>query len=228
MKKSVSPQVLLQAAMLFLACATASDAIAGPDADKDAKSKQAVHRMQLQLNAAQQEKAELVGQVEALKKQVGVLESKREELEKKLSGQSKQLSKLSDKQQQAELSSKQQQAELSDKYQETEKKLKQAEQQYAATSTSLQQTKSEKEQEKKRLDGDIQACEKKNSELYLLSVKLMDKYQAKGVWDAVRQEEPFTQLDKVRIENLLQEYRDKADANRIASGSNSAQDAQRP
>lgn len=46
--------------------------------------------------------------------------------------------------------------------------------------------------------------------------------------DAIRQAGPFTQLEKVRIENLLQEYRDKSEANRIASGSSGAQDAQHP
>jgi chromosome segregation ATPase len=222
MKSSLTPQNLLQAAILIMACATTIDAIAATD--NDAKDKQAVHRMQLQLHAAQQEKTELADQVEVLKKQVSELEAKRAALEKKLNGQSRQISELSDKQ----LSDKQQQAELSDKYQETEKKLKLMEQQYATTSNNLQQTQMEKEQEKKKLDGDIQVCEKKNSELYLLSVKLMDKYQAKGVLDAIRQAEPFTQLEKVRIENLLQEYRDKSDANRIASGRSNAQDAQHP
>lgn len=226
MKNSVIPQAILQAAMLFLAGTTAIDAMAATD--NDAKERQAVHRMQLQLHAAQQEKTELADQVEALKKQVGELESKRAALEKKLSGQSKQISELSDKQQKTEFADKQQQAELSDKYQETEKKLKRVEQQYSTTSNNLQQTQMEKEQEKKKFDGDIQVCEKKNSELYLLSVKLMDKYQAKGVLDAIRQAEPFTQLEKVRIENLLQEYRDKSEANRISSESNGAQDAQRP
>jgi chromosome segregation ATPase len=214
MKNQVT--VLLHAAMLFLACATAIDAKAGTDA----KDRQIVHHMQLQLAAAQQEKAALADQVEALKKQLGDLEFRRAALEKKLGGQSRQISDLSDKQ----ISEKQQQAELSDKYQEAEKKLKEMEQQYATTNNNLQQTQMEKEREKKKLDGDIQVCEKKNSELYQLSVKLMDKYQTKGVLDAMRQAEPFTQLEKVRIENLLQEYRDKADANRISSGS-SAQDA---
>jgi chromosome segregation ATPase len=219
MKNSLILQNLLRTAMVFLACATAIDALA--DTDKDSK---AMHRMQLQLRAAQQEKTELADQVEALKKQIVDLESKRAALEKKLGSQSKQISELSDKQ----LSDKQQQAELTDKYQETENKLKQMEQQYVATNNSLQQTQKEKEQEKKRLDGDIQICEKKNSELYLLSVQLMEKYQAKGVMDAIRQAEPFTQLEKVRIENLLQEYRDKSEANRIASGSSGAQDTQHP
>jgi hypothetical protein len=56
----------------------------------------------------------------------------------------------------------------------------------------------------------------------------MDKYKAKGVLQAMRQAEPFTQLEKVKMENLLQEYRDKADANSIPVKSVVAQDAPRP
>ena len=219
MKDSLILQILLRIAMVCLACTTSIGALAGAD---EAKDKQAMHHMQLQLRAIQQEKTELADQVEVLKKQLNELESKRAVLEKKLGSQSKQISELSDKQ----LSDKQQQAELSDKYQESEKKLKQMEQQYLAANNSLQQTQIKDEQEKKRLDGDIQVCEKKNFELYQISVQLMEKYQAKGVMDAIRQAEPFTQLEKVRIENLLQEYRDKSDANRIVSSGTDAQDTQ--
>ena len=226
MRNLIKIQVLFQTFVLFLAAVTAFDAMAATD--KDAKDRQAVHRLQMQLNAAQQDKADLAGQVEALKKQVGDLDSKGAALEKKLKGQSSQISKLSEKQQKTELADKQQLSELSDKYQATEKKLKEVEQNYATTSKNLQQTQTEKEQEKKKLDGEIQVCEKKNSELYLISAKLLDKYQAKGVLDAIRQAEPFTQLEKVRVENLLQEYRDKSDANRIISRSANTQDVQRP
>ncbi len=205
MKTSIILKNLLQGSLLLLAFATVIDAMA----ETDTKEKQVVHHMQLQLHAAQQENAELAAQNETLKKQVADLEAKRSALEKKLGGQTKQISELSDKQS----SDKQQLAELSDKY-------KLLEQQNAATGKNLQQTQTEKEQ----LDKDIQSCENKNTELYQLSIKLMDKYQAKGVWDAMLQAEPFTQLEKVKMENLLQEYHDKAEVNRISPVSNVVQD----
>lgn len=226
MRKLINIQVLLQLMVLLLTVVTSFDVIAA--SDKDAKDRQAMHRLQMQLNAAQQEKADLADQVEALKKQVGDLDAKGLTLEKKLKGQSRRIAELSDKQQKTELTDKQQLAELSARNQETEKKLKEMEQQFVTTSKNLQQTQLEKEQEKKKLDGDIHVCEQKNSELYLLSAKLMDKYQEKGVMEAIRQVEPFTQLEKVKIENLMQEYRDKTDANRILSKSSNAQDVQRP
>jgi predicted nucleic acid-binding Zn-ribbon protein len=216
-------KTFFQLTVLLLTGILSINAIAA-DSPKDKQAK----RMQLLLNAAQQEKTDLAAQVEALKKKVSEVESKRAAFEKKLGGQSKQLSELADKQQQADLLDKQQQAELSNKYQESEKKLKQMEEQYATSNKNLQQMQLDKEQEKKRMDGDLQVCEKKNSELYRISSELMDKYQAKGIWQSMRQAEPFTQIEKVKLENLLQEYRDKADANLIPASNMVAQDAQHP
>ena len=60
----------------------------------------------------------------------------------------------------------------------------------------------------------VQACEEKNLALYQLGTDLMQRYRNKSVMDALKQAEPFTQLEKVNMENLLQEYRDKLDAQR--------------
>jgi len=84
------------------------------------------------------------------------------------------------------------------------------------TTKTLQLTQSEKESDQKHYEGEIQTCMKKNAELYQISVELMDRYRSKGVVDALLQAEPFTQLEKVRINNLLQEYRDKSDADKIS------------
>ena len=216
-------KTFFQLLMLLLTGMLSISAMAA-DSPKDKQ----VRRMQLMLNAAQQEKTDLTGQVETLKNKVSELESKRAALEKKLGGQSRQLTELADKQQQADLQDKQQQEELTSKYLESEKKLKQMEEQYASVSKNLQQKQFDKEQEKKRLDGEVKICEKKNAELYLLNAKIMDKYQSKGMMEVMRHAEPFTQLEKVQMENLLQEYRDNMEANKIFPGGVLAQDTQRP
>ena len=43
----------------------------------------------------------------------------------------------------------------------------------------------------------------------------MQRYRNKSVMDALKQAEPFTQLEKVKMENLLQEYSEKMDAKKI-------------
>jgi hypothetical protein len=58
------------------------------------------------------------------------------------------------------------------------------------------------------------ACEAKNLQLYQYSRELMARYQKKGVWAALAQKEP-TGIKEVSVENLLQEYQQKLDAQRI-------------
>ncbi len=55
----------------------------------------------------------------------------------------------------------------------------------------------------------IEMCEKKNMVLYELNVEILDRYKKKGAWDALLQAEPFTQIRKVEIENIIQEYKEK-------------------
>lgn len=209
---------------VLLMAGTLSFSAMAADSPKDKQAR----RMQLLLNAAQQEKTDLAAQVDALKNKVSELESKRAALEKKLSGQSKQLTDLADKQQQTDLKDRQQQEELSNKYQDSEKRLKLMEEQYTTISKNLQQTQLDKEREKMRFDSDIKVCEKKNTELYLFNVKLMSRYQSKGMMEVMRQAEPFTQLEQVKLENLLQEYRDKLEANKISTNKTLVSDGQHP
>jgi len=67
------------------------------------------------------------------------------------------------------------------------------------------------------LNKELAASEAKNLQLYKYSIELMDRYKNKGVWSGVAQMEPFTGLKRVEIENLLDEYRDKLDAQKVES-----------
>jgi chromosome segregation ATPase len=60
------------------------------------------------------------------------------------------------------------------------------------------------------------SCEAKNVQLYDYSKALMVRYQKKGVWDAITQKEPVTGIREVGVENVLQDYQDKLDAQRVA------------
>lgn len=190
----------------WIACLTAAVMVAGfavtvtvsaAEADKDPKRE--ARRAQAQLSAVQKEKAVLAAQLEDLKKQLSDLGSKSAVLEKKTGGQRKQV------------------AELTEKYEEAEKNLQLMTQQFADTSKTLQQLQKEKEQEQKQLSGDIQVCEKKNSQLYQISTELMDKYRAKGLFSVLLLAEPFTQLESVKMQNLIQEYQDKSEAAKITT-----------
>lgn len=69
-------------------------------------------------------------------------------------------------------------------------------------------------------EREIASCEEKNLKLYQYNVELMKRYQKKGVIAALLQVEPFTQIQRVQMQAVLEEYSDKLDANRTrVSGS---------
>jgi chromosome segregation ATPase len=61
----------------------------------------------------------------------------------------------------------------------------------------------------------VTECTDKNDRLTRLSAELMDRWRKKGFADALRQREPVLGLGDVELFNQIQEYRDKADAERF-------------
>lgn len=61
----------------------------------------------------------------------------------------------------------------------------------------------------------LASCEQKNTTLYRYGLELSQRYADKGVWAALWQVEPFTRIEQVEIENILEGYREKLDDNRV-------------
>jgi chromosome segregation ATPase len=61
------------------------------------------------------------------------------------------------------------------------------------------------------------SCEDKNGKLYTYGQEVLDRYQHKGVWAALRQQEPVFGLKQVEIENVVQEYKLKMAAEKLKS-----------
>lgn len=198
-KRLVNWGVCGATAILLSGLSVSADAA---DAEKDAKRE--VRKVQAQLSLAQKEKAEVIKEKEALAEQVSQLKkqlsdksAKGAALEKKAGGQLKQVD------------------ELTEKYQDSEKNLQQMADLYAELNVSQQKLQDEKERDHNKLAASVQVCEQKNAQLYQVSADLMDQYQSKGFFSSLWRAEPFTQIKQVEVQNLLQEYRDKADAAKI-------------
>lgn len=82
------------------------------------------------------------------------------------------------------------------------------------TTKSLHQTESEKTQLQATLVDQaqlIESCAAKNVKMVQINRELLDRYATKGPFDAMLQREPLTQLERVEIENIVQEYQDQID-----------------
>lgn len=196
-------------AVLILTSSLLPEAMAA--SNKDSKERQALRRVQSQLNEVQQQKVLLEQEKSGLAEQMEELKKKSDGLE---SGVARANARRAALDREVEVLNKDK-AELSGKLQSTTQEMtkKQAE---------AMQTLQHKEREIKRLEAELarqtrqgEMCEVKNGQLYQINADLMHKYQSKGVFGALLQAEPFTQLKSVEVENLLQEYRDKLDAQRV-------------
>lgn len=111
-------------------------------------------------------------------------------------------------------------------------RLAEAERVLAETSTKLkatEETLAGREADVKRMEGQlgemrrivgrqvqtIDSCEKKNARFFELNGELLGKYRDKGVGDALLEAEPFTGVKRVELDNLIQEYRDKLEAQKM-------------
>lgn len=79
----------------------------------------------------------------------------------------------------------------------------------------------ERDEQWTRLDADhktqsatLAACQAHNVELYKLGSELLTRYQNKGLGEVFATGEPFTQIKRVELENLVEGYRDKLDRER--------------
>lgn len=61
----------------------------------------------------------------------------------------------------------------------------------------------------------VTECTDKNQRLAQLSLELIERYRSKTFADVARQKEPLLGLGEVQTFNLLQEYRDRSDAERF-------------
>ncbi len=81
------------------------------------------------------------------------------------------------------------------------------------------QTLQEREKELKQLTADSQRkydqCAEHNARLYMIADELIHKYENKGVVSSLLEKEPFTQIKKVELEKLVQDYKDKIDQQKL-------------
>jgi chromosome segregation ATPase len=100
--------------------------------------------------------------------------------------------------------SKQRMTELVGRFRDTAANLKDAEADRAKLRTDLAERNSA-----------FDACAVKNLELYAVNREILDRYEHVGLFTKASAAEPFTRITRIRIENLVDEYRERAQQLRV-------------
>lgn len=209
-------------AVVVASLALASTGAFAQAADKTAEK--AARRMQLQMQNLQQQLTE--AQAATTK-----AEAAKAEVDKQLAEQTKQITQLkgslrksSDTLKTAETA----RAELATNLAALEKQS--AEQKRTSDDTLAQKAKELAQYTKQRDEQQAQLqrkhddqitlvgeCTGKNEKLLRLSSELLDRYRSKGFNEVAKQKEPLLGLGDIATFNMLQDYRDKIDAERFTA-----------
>jgi chromosome segregation ATPase len=65
-------------------------------------------------------------------------------------------------------------------------------------------------------DQELKTCVDRNLALYKLNQEVLTRLEHQGVWGRVARAEPFTQIKRVELENLVDEYKSRADDQRVS------------
>lgn len=96
--------------------------------------------------------------------------------------------------------------------------LEQVVQKFRETTQTLQEVESDGNTLKQELAGSerkVSACVDNNLALYKINLEVLDRLDHQSVWSSVARAEPFTQIKRTQLDNMVVEYRQRADAQRV-------------
>ncbi|MDN5836349.1 MAG: DNA repair protein [Nitrosospira sp.] len=208
-KKMVLRWVCLGIAVAFLAGSGSPGIVAASAAaTKDQKrERQALRRMQQQLNEAQQQKSALDEEKAVLEETLKKTQGETETQKRSAASAAAKASRLAKDIEAANTEKTELRTQLDEagkRNEELASQSRQLEQDLKDTAVAL-----EKQNEQRKL------CEANNAELYRIGRELVDWYTSKGPVNAMLEAEPFTGMKRVEMENLLENYRDKLEGQRL-------------
>ena len=196
------------AVVFLIAVSYSGPAMATATATKDQKrERQALRRMQQQLTEIQQQKS-------AVDQEKTVLEDALKKTQNEIDVHKRSTASAAAK---AHLLEKEIETANSEKA-ELRARLDEAAKQNQAVSAQRDQLEQDlkttasvlaKENEQRKL------CETNNAALYGIGRELVDWYGRKGAFHAILEAEPFTRMKSVEMENLLENYREKLEGQRL-------------
>ncbi|MCB5190610.1 hypothetical protein LG198_07720 [Methylobacillus arboreus] len=190
-------------------------------ADKDKAAKQQERRMRQMMQQVQAEKEQLQTQFEQektqLKQEAEVEQAKSDELKNSVANANRRNAALN-----AELEAlRKEKTALQTAGQALQAKLEETQQQLANAEETILKGEAERSEMQAvivRKQQQLNASNEKNAKLYNFGLQLIKIYERPSLYRQVMRDEPFTQLKRVELENILQEYKDKIDEMRVGTG----------
>jgi chromosome segregation ATPase len=222
MGSSMSSSMVLKIALVMTA-AVWGTAVIGQE-KPGTREREALRRSQQQLQQIRQEKVSVEEKLATVEKEKAGLSDEKEKLAKQVGGALTQAKSESIKSQKLQTAL---DAEVIDKKNlemqkaDLDKRLAELSTKLAGTEKALTQSQAEKSRALSTVDArdaQVASCESKNVKLYQHGRDLIAQCRDRSATDSVLRLERFTGIKRVEIENLLEEYRDRLDVQRVMGG----------
>lgn len=207
--------------MLLVLATTFSTSNAWSEEKPASREREALRRTQQQVQQIRQEKGTLEEKLAAVEQAKTSLSQEKEKLAGQLGSARERAKAESAKRQQMQLeldAMTQEKQVLQAQKTELDLRLAELGAKHAGVERELAQTQALKSRLESTLltrDQQLASCEEKNTKLYGHGRDLIEQCRDRSATDVVLRLEPFTGIQRVAIENLLEEYRDKFDAQKV-------------
>jgi chromosome segregation ATPase len=85
----------------------------------------------------------------------------------------------------------------------------------AVTLRSVESERSQLQQQLAQSKADFDRCAERNYDLYQVDREVLDRYEHEGAFSHLARAEPFTRIKRARVENLVEEYKQRAEELRV-------------
>jgi hypothetical protein len=204
--RTVTPLVLAAAACVFLHPASAQTSRSG-GSGSSAQSAQLVQQLQQlasERTAMQGEQARMKKEIEALRKERDALKAGQEGETRRARAASEAAASRSTREREA----------VETELAQTKVRMQELIEKFKETALTLREVETDRANAKQAVDQharNLNACVASNQELYKLNDEVLTRFGNQGFWSRAADAEPFTKLTRVRLENIIENYRYRAD-----------------
>lgn len=196
----------LGAAVLALVLGLLAPAASAEEARAAADAAAAVQRLQLQLQRLSAERARLTSELdtastalEAAEASLEAVTAERDALQRQTQADERRIGGLENAN-----------AQFQERVEQLGERLQEIIDQYREAVATLQEMRADRDNWQTIANGHesrIAICEEQNNQLYDISQEALERYENKGCLSRFAQLEPFTQIKRVQIEHMVEDYR---------------------
>jgi len=187
----------------FVALATDSTAQVERSGNSDARVMQQVQQLTGERASLQAENAKLKQELEQLKKELQKSGAEKVAAENRAKA-------LTANAARGESSSKQAEEQL----ERNRAQMQELVAKFRETAGTLRDVEADRDSAKSQLaaqEREFKTCVDRNAALYNLNAEVLDRMENRGFWSSIAEREPFTKLKRVELENLIDDYKYRAD-----------------